>query len=153
LPPNDYEHQALSDDLSTALRAKRKRASFRVATSAVGVCLPPLSSEETSLHIRVPDIVVSRKTPVRRYQIGEPPDLVIEILSTRRGNVERTEKLDDYARAGIPKYWVVNPFDRAVETYCLRDGEYELFETARGLVRSRVLPGLEVDMDEIWAAF
>ena len=42
---------------------------------------------------------------------------MIEILTTRRGNVERTEKLDDYARAGTGEYWIVNPFDRSVEVY------------------------------------
>jgi len=41
-----------------------------------------------------------------------PPELVIEILASRRGNVERTEKHDDQARGGMGEYWIVNPIDR-----------------------------------------
>jgi Uma2 family endonuclease len=59
--------------------------------------------------------VVSTHKPRRSFSVGHPPELVIEILSTRRGNVERTEKIEDYARAGIGEYWIVNPFDRVVE--------------------------------------
>jgi len=42
---------------------------------------------------RVPDVAVSSHKPRRSYPLGQPPELVIEILSTRRGNVERTEKI------------------------------------------------------------
>ena len=67
--------------------------------------------------------------PKKRYRPDHPPELVIEILSTPRGNVERTEKLDDYARGGIREYWIVNPFDRCVEVYVLTGPEYQLKET------------------------
>ncbi|HYM11137.1 MAG TPA: Uma2 family endonuclease, partial [Bryobacterales bacterium] len=87
-----------------------------------------------------------------RFEVGQPPELVIEILSTRRGNVERTEKLDDYARAGIGEYWIVNPFDRAIEVYELRQGEYVLRETvSQGSLSPAAFPGLPIDLKEIWA--
>ena len=63
----------------------------------------------------MPDLVVSAHKLRRSFSVGNPPELAIEVLSTRRGNVERTEKIEDYARAGIGEYWIVNPFDRVVE--------------------------------------
>jgi Uma2 family endonuclease len=42
-------------------------------------------------------IAVSRRKPQRYFEADQPPDLVIEVLSTHRSNVERTEKLDDFA--------------------------------------------------------
>jgi Uma2 family endonuclease len=87
------------------------------------------------------------------FEAGEPPELVIEILPTRRGNVERTEKLDDYARAGIGEYWIVNPFERGVEVYVLRQGEYTLRETAQqGTLSPQAFPGVAIDLKEVWAA-
>lgn len=77
---------------------------------------------------------------------------MIEILATRRGNVERTEKLDDYARAGIREYWIVNRFSRAIEQYVLRQGDYVLLRTVTGpAISSEAFPGLQIALDEIWA--
>jgi len=97
--------------------------------------------------------VVSTHKPRRSFSVGHPPELVIEILSTRRGNVERTEKIEDYARAGIGEYWIVNPFDRVVEVYLLHDGEYHL----TGLDKNEPLcpqafSGVAINPGDIWAA-
>jgi Uma2 family endonuclease len=101
----------------------------------------------------VPDLAVSSHKPRRNYPVGQPPELVIEILSTRRGNVERTEKIEDYARAGIGEYWIVNPFDRIVEVYLLRDGDYQLTQRdPHDLLRPQAFPGVAVDPRDVWAA-
>lgn len=76
---------------------------------------------------------------------------MIEILATRRGNVERTEKMDDYARTGISEYWIVDPFDRLVEVYRINQGDYELAERSERLLHPKAFPELEIDMQEIWA--
>jgi Uma2 family endonuclease len=76
---------------------------------------------------------------------------VIEVLATRRGNVERTEKLEDYARAGIQEYWVVDPFERCIEVYRLREGEYVLTASEREHVRPEAFPGVVVELAQIWA--
>ncbi len=112
----------------------------------------PVTRGFAEVQNRVPDLAISKQKVKKRFEVGRPPELVIEILATRRGNVERTEKLDDYARAGIGEYWVVNPFDRAVEVYIRRDCEYVLRETAStGALRPEAFPGLEVNLQQIWA--
>jgi Uma2 family endonuclease len=65
--------------------------------------------------------------------------------------VERTEKLDDYALAGIVGYWIVNPFDRQVEIYRLRGGEYELSRSAStGIISLEDFPGVAIDLRQLW---
>src|SRR5271169_1081877 len=89
-------------------------------------------------------------SPPDYFEAGEPPDLVIEILSTPRGNVERTEKLEDYALAGIGEYWIVNPFQHAVEIYRLADGAYGDPEiVSQGTLCTRAFPGLEIEISQI----
>ena len=88
---------------------------------------------------------------MERFQAGEPPELVVEVLATRRGNVERTEKMDDYARAGIGEYWIVNPLDRVFEVYHLQDGDY-VIQPPSSPVRPRAFPGVDIKPDEIWTA-
>ncbi len=120
--------------------------------TTVNVFVPPPDRRWSEVQNRIPDLAVSKREPEHRFEAGDPPDLVIEILATRRGNVERTEKLDDYSRAGIGEYWIVNPFDRAVEEYTLRDCEYVLRETVgQGALRPAAFPGLEIDLERIWA--
>jgi Uma2 family endonuclease len=97
----------------------------------------------------VPDIAVSKRQPDRHFEVGAPPELVIEILSTRRGNVERTEKLDDYAPAGIGEYWIVNPCDRVVEVYVLQSAEYRLQQTVIGIVTPQQFPGVVIDLPSL----
>ena len=151
LPPNDYAHQNLSDVLVGMFRAKLRALGLGYVVSAVNVFIPPRPGSSSKVQNRVPDIVVSRRKPERRFEAGNPPDLVIEILAPPRGNVERTEKLDDYARARIGEYWIVDSFNRKFEVYLLRQGEYVRVDTSP-LLRPQAFSGLEIHPPEIWAA-
>lgn len=121
--------------------------------SAVNVLIPPLASSLGRIQSRVPDVIISRAKPDKRFVAGDPPDLVIEILATPRGNVERSEKMDDYSRAGIQEYWIVDPFRRLFEVYLLRGGDYVLQagEPTRALC-PEAFPGLQIFPDEVWTA-
>lgn len=58
---------------------------------------------------RVPDVgVVRAGVPVRRRQVGRPPEqwvLVVEVVSRSSRKTDRLFKPVEYARAGIPAYW------------------------------------------------
>jgi Uma2 family endonuclease len=151
-PPNEYEHQRLSDALVRMLRAQMVALECGLAVSATSVFIPRRLDLSGGFQSRVPDIAVSKHRPKRYFEVGAPPELVMEILSTRRGNVERTEKVDDYALAGIGEYWIVNPFDRAVELYVLQGGEYSLQQTATGTISPREFPGVVIDLASLWSA-
>jgi len=122
--------------------------------SAISVFIPPKLDQLGRFQCRVPDVVVFKRRPKRYFQVGQPPELVIEILATRRGNVERTEKIDDYALAGIGEYWIINPIDKKIEIYQLQGPEYTLKETAStGSVTPRDFPGVAIDLETLWAAW
>ncbi len=52
------------------------------------------------------------------------PDLVIEILSPSNTNKELGVKYDIYEENGVQEYWLVNPAERAIFQYVLRDGQF-----------------------------
>jgi Uma2 family endonuclease len=147
MPPHEIPHQKINDNIVALFRARLHSA---LAISGVTVFIPrPHGSY--GIQSRVPDVIVSRHEPRHYFEAGDPPDLVIEILSTPRGNVERTEKVEDYARASIGEYWIVSPFDRAVEIYRLVNGAYAVPEIAsQGLLKPRAFSGVELDIQEIW---
>lgn len=51
-------------------------------------------------------------------------DLVMEVVSPDNPARDLVEKRRDYAEAGIPEYWIVNPLDRSVTVLTLIDGTY-----------------------------
>lgn len=149
LPPPPYWHQELSDDLVAELRRWVRAKGCGFVASAVAVFIPVPPGVQSEVQSRTPDIVVSTERAEGQFNSGVPPEWVIEILSTRRGNVERTEKMDDYARAGIGEYWLVNVIDRQVEVYALSAGDYALVQkTAQP--QSISFPGVEIDMMPLW---
>ena len=153
LPPSDYEHQILTDALVGMFRAQMKGLDCGMPVSAPNVFSPRAKDSYGEFQNRVPDIAVSKHRPKRHFVVGAPPQLVIEIVSTRRGNVERTEKLDDYALAGIGEYWIVNRFDRLVEIYILRGEEYILQQTASTeTISPEAFPGVAIDLSSLWTA-
>ncbi len=152
VPPPEIEHQKICDRLNRLLSVKLEPLGACVV-SALSVFIPRPPKSYGEIQSRVPDVIVSRREPKRYFEAGEPPELVVEVLSTPRGNVERSEKIDDYARAGISEYWIVDPFKRAVEVYRLSSsGEYAAPEIVlKGLLPLRTFPGVEIDIDAIWA--
>ncbi len=146
LPPSEYEHQYLSDTLVRMFWQQLTPLSRGFVVSAANVFLARRLELLGGFQSRVPDVVVSKHKPKRHFEVGAPPELVIEILS------ERTEKLDDYALAGIGEYWIVNPFDRVVEVYVLQTSEYRLQQTATGTVTPQEFPGVVIDLSSLWAA-
>ncbi|MDQ6699002.1 MAG: Uma2 family endonuclease [Acidobacteriota bacterium] len=109
LPPPELDHQDVELSLLLIFSEQLKHLGYGYVVAAVNVFVPPPRGSLGEVQSRVPDLIVAWNSPAERFELGEPPDLVIEILLTRRGNVERTEKLDDYARGGIGEYWIVNP--------------------------------------------
>src|SRR6266704_617945 len=79
LPPSDYEHQDLSDMLVGMFRQQLKVLECGFAVSAPNVFIPRRTDSYSDFQNRVPDIAVSRHRPKRHFEVGAPPQLVIEI--------------------------------------------------------------------------
>ena len=81
------------------------------------------------------------------------PDLIVEILSPGSLQSDLKEKYELYERNSVGEYWVVHPEDSTVLIYRLNEGgKYQasrLF-TKGDKVNSVVLPGLELDLNEVF---
>jgi Uma2 family endonuclease len=99
---------------------------------------------------RQPDVGVlltanaHRFDPRREYLDG-PADLVVEVVSKSSATRDREDKLDAYAAAGIPEYWIFEGRDdrQGVELY-VRDAKatYDrVHPDADGRLHSTILPG------------
>ena len=48
------------------------------------------------------------------------PDLVIEVVSPKNRRHDLETKRDEYARAGIPEYWIVDPEEETITVFVLK---------------------------------
>ena len=105
-----------------------------------------------------PDLLFLRNGNQPRWETDRSfdgvPDLAIEILSKRTAQRDRKTKKGAYREAGIREYWIVDPWMRTVEIYILSADGRRYDELYRGgerdTVRSAVLPGLEVQVDDLF---
>lgn len=80
------------------------------------------------------------------------PDLIVEILSPGSLRFDRGDKKDLYERFAVKEYWIVDPNNRAVEVYFMRENAYavhDIFE-AGGKITSTVLLGFELEINELF---
>lgn len=101
---------------------------------------------------REPDIVFMRRENQSRSKnrYWDNADLVVEIVSDDHNSHERDHvtKRRDYAAAGIPEYWIVDPQQQRITVLVLEDSGYTtLGEFSPGQqATSQLLPGFSVDV-------
>jgi Uma2 family endonuclease len=81
------------------------------------------------------------------------PDFIIEIISPTTARYDRIVKFNKYREAGVQEYWIVNPEEKIVSAYLLKDGQYMAVnydDTAAAPVR--VLPGCEIDLKGVFGS-
>ena len=116
----------------------------------------PLRLEIRPGKFREPDLLILMRSddPRRQNDYWRGADLVLEIVSPDNPARDLEEKPRDYAEAGIPEYWIVNPLDETVTVLTLTDGSYAEYGVFRrgDEARSKLLDGFTVRVDAIFDA-
>jgi Uma2 family endonuclease len=85
----------------------------------------------------------------KRYWLGA--DMVVEIVSADDPERDTKVKRKEYAQAGIPEYWIVNPLTATITVLVLEGEmytEYGVF--GRGdLAVSKLLDGFSMSVDDV----
>jgi len=148
LPMPTTSHQLLAFYLAGLL------AAF-VTGQSLGTVLPaPLRVRLRRGQYREPDVVFMRREHSSR--IGEKfwkgADLVMEVVSEGKEDRHRDYviKRREYARAGIPEYWIVDPQEEKFLVLRLAGKRYVVHgEFGKGAIAtSHLLPGFSVDVTQ-----
>jgi Uma2 family endonuclease len=131
---------------------------FRAVVGRNGgkVLFAPLRLRVRPGKLREPDILMLLDATDPRYQdaywLGA--DLVVEVVSPDRPERDTEEKPRDYAEAGVPEYWIVNPLDASITVLVLDGRAYRLHGRfgRGGRATSQLLPGFSVSVDEVFDA-
>jgi Uma2 family endonuclease len=86
----------------------------------------------------------------KKYLVG-PPELIVEIAATS-ASLDLGDKLEAYAVAGVREYLVWRTLEAGFDWFMLEDAEYLAIKSdSRGLIHSRIFPGLVVDVKALLA--
>lgn len=103
---------------------------------------------------REPDLIVAldRDDPRLQDEYFLGADLVMEVVSPDNPERDTVVKRSDYAEAGIPEYWIVNPLDESVTVLRLEGAEYRehrVFKRGEEAT-SPLLSGFSVEVDAVF---
>lgn len=149
LPLPTYTHQAVLSFLHAAFRAWIKPRGGVAMFSGLRLRIREGKYRE-------PDVLaLLERTDSRcqdRYWLGA--DLVLEVVSPDDPARDLVEKRLDYAEAGIPEYWIVDPRNETVTVLVLTGDAYvEYASCKRGdNAASALLQGFAVDVAEVFDA-
>ncbi len=105
---------------------------------------------------REPDVLFmrqeNRQRRTSRYWHGA--DLVMEVVSEDDPQRDLIDKREDYAGAGIPEYWIVDPRDQSILVLTLDAVQQAYVEAGRytdgQVVECVLLPGFSLDVREVF---
>lgn len=141
-PRPALKHQLISANLHAALSSFVKKHGCHILSEI------ELLLEENCI---VPDLSiicdeVSNFMDSARYQ--KPPLIVIEIVSASSISRDYMLKRHKYGELGVQEYWIVSPDEKCIWVVDYTKNEQHHY--CNGQVHSEVLPGLEVEIGDIF---
>lgn len=120
------------------------------------VYLAPLDTYLSEINVFQPDLLFVRnenRSIIEEYGIEGAPDLAVEVLSKSRAKFDLGPKRSVYARTGVEELWIIDPAKRTLALYRLGENPETPLATykARQKFTSEVLPGLTIDLAEVFA--
>lgn len=149
------DHQLISGELFGQIHSYLKGKKCKVISAPFDVRLFEQDGDgpEDVDTVVVPDItVVCDPDKLDKHGCKGAPDMVVEILSPSTQRHDRLTKFNLYQRAGVREYWIVDPANRAVQSFVLEDGRYSVkeFGTAGDKLRVNVLEDCVIDLSEVF---
>lgn len=145
------QHQLIVAFLYDALKA------FVVAGGLGKVLFAPLRVQLWQGKFREPDLIFlfEENAAKRGNDYWRGADLVVEVVSEDDPDRDLVEKRKEYAQAGIPEYWIVDPRDSTITILGLEESAtaYSRVATHRpgDTASSRLLAGLCVDVRDVFS--
>lgn len=149
MPSPSVRHQFLVGFLLSILRWYVQEKALGAVLHESTVRLPQRPSG------RIPDILFvshANQRRLRRNYLDGAADFAIEVVSPGTEKQDRGAKFDEYERAGIAEYWIIDTANKSVEFYQLdASGSYQsILPDAKGVYHSSVIAGLWIKTEWLW---
>jgi Uma2 family endonuclease len=149
-PAPNRAHQEISGELNRQLSNFLKGKKCKAYAAPFDV---RLSGEDDKATVVQPDItVVCDPSKLDKKGCNGAPDMVVEILSPSSSERDTVLKLNQYLKARVREFWIIDPENKVLAVHILNGDAYstKTYSDA-GRVPVRVLEGCEIDLDEVFA--
>lgn len=149
-PSPNKGHQNAAFEIASYLRTHVK------LTGLGQVYIAPFDVELNPRTVVQPDVIVVLNPNldiITESRIIGAPDLIVEVSSPGTVGYDREKKQSAYAHAGVPEYWVADPWSRTIEVLTLEVGAYRslgVFE-GKAVLPSLVVPDFLVHVERLFA--
>jgi Uma2 family endonuclease len=90
-----------------------------------------------------------RQSATRPRVVETPPALVVEVLSPSNAATDLKTKRDDYEKASVLEYWIINPMTGSILALRLKRGRYVETEATGDALPSVAIPGFALDLRKV----
>jgi Uma2 family endonuclease len=157
-PAPTSKHQKVVGNLFGLLWSSLRGERCQVFTAPFDVRLPispKMKGDKDITTVVQPDVcVVCDPAKIDERGCIGAPDWIIEVLSPNTTSKDLREKFSIYEEAGVKEYWVIHPQEQTVLVYTLnKEGKYDGIlqpYICTDKVRSTVLPGISIDLSEVF---
>jgi Uma2 family endonuclease len=151
-PSPSMIHQTVSNNLTGCFYENLKRKPCRVFQAPFDVRLP-IKSEKKDTTIIQPDLcIICDEKKLDKKGCNGAPDLIVEIISPNNSKHDVDTKFKLYQEAGVLEYWLIEPLEKLLLIYTLRNGEYiglkPLSEDEN--VSSPLFPDLKIALEDVF---
>lgn len=149
--PNRF-HQTVSKNVSFEIVSFFKKHTCSVYVAPFDVRLPIKSKKKDSTVVQPDLCIVCDEAKLDDQGCNGAPDLIVEIISPNNRKHDLDTKFKLYQEAGVLEYWIIDPVERMVLVYALRDGVYSGIkpQIEGDIIESPLFPDLKVAVDAIF---
>ena len=150
-PAASPSHQGIGGELYLQIGSFLKGSNCKVYYAPFDVRLFPEDGDSDNTVVQPDIVVICDVSKIDKHGLSGVPDMVIEILSPSNTNNDRITKFQLYHRAGVREYWIVDPMDRNLTTFILKDDEYiTKVYGSEDSVPVHILDGLIISLSEVF---
>ena len=156
-PAASPKHQEVTGILvrDFGIYIKKHKGKCKVYPAPFDVRLPVNGEKENDKIYNVvqPDIcIVCDMSKIDKRGCIGAPDLIVEVQSFSTAKRDLNEKFNLYEASGVREYWVVYPYDEAIEVFLLQpDGKYDNgTKYDSGKVPVSIFDDFYIDINEVF---
>ncbi len=151
-PAPSMMHQTVSNNLTGCFYENLKRKPCRVFQAPFDVRLP-IKSEKKDSTVVQPDLcIICDETKLDKKGCNGVPDLIVEIISPNNSKHDVDTKFKLYQEAGVLEYWLIEPFEKLLLIYTLKNDEFIGLkpQSVDENIYSPLFPELKIALDDVF---
>lgn len=151
-PAPSRKHQTISQNLNWKIYSFFENRPCSVFVAPFDVRLPIKSSKKDTTVVQPDLCIICDENKLDDKGCNGAPDLIVEILSPNNSKHDVDTKFNLYQESGVKEYWMVEPEERIVLVYTLRNEEYiGLKPFSEGqIIKSPLFSEMQITVDEVF---